>query len=70
MKEKEGYLAVTAVLSCTSLSRVQAASSPPEPDQLDVESMPLVRTIDERFQSFQIGMSHLTGGDTWTYTSN
>lgn len=27
--------------------------------------MPPVRRIDERFQSFQIGMSHLTGGETW-----
>jgi heparanase len=33
--------------------------------QIRTETMPLVRTIDERFQSFQIGMSHLTGGDTW-----
>lgn len=33
-------------------------------------TLPLVRTIDERFQSFQIGMSHLTGGETWkTYDS-
>lgn len=55
------YVAVAAVLST-----ILAACSPPElDDQLDVESMPLVRTIDERFQSFQIGMSHLTGGDTW-----
>lgn len=26
--------------------------------------MPLVRTIDERYMSFQIGMSHLTGRET------
>ncbi|MCY4425605.1 MAG: hypothetical protein OXC05_01040 [Halieaceae bacterium] len=56
---------MAAVLSCISLGTVQAASSTPEPRRLNVESMPLVRTIDERFQSFQIGMSHLTGGDTW-----
>ena len=58
-------LGAAAVLNCSSLSMALAASSPPEPKQLDVESMPLVRTVDERFQSFQIGMSHLTGGDTW-----
>lgn len=28
-------------------------------------SFPLVRVGDERFQSFQIGFSHLTGGETW-----
>lgn len=28
-------------------------------------SLPLVRTIDERFMSFQVGFSHLTGGETW-----
>ncbi len=32
---------------------------------VDGASLPFVRDIDERFQSFQIGMSHLTGGDTW-----
>lgn len=28
-------------------------------------SLPLVRKVDERFQSYQIGFSHLTGGETW-----
>lgn len=28
-------------------------------------SFPLVRKVDERFQSYQIGFSHLTGGETW-----
>lgn len=28
-------------------------------------AFPYVRTVDERFQSYQIGFSHLTGGDTW-----
>jgi hypothetical protein len=27
--------------------------------------LPSVRKIDERFQSYQIGFSHLTGGETW-----
>ena len=27
--------------------------------------LPLVREIDDRFMSFQIGFSHLTGGETW-----
>lgn len=33
-------------------------------------TLPLVRTIDERFQSFQLGFSHLTGGDTWVSYEN
>ncbi len=28
-------------------------------------TLPYVRTTDERFQSYQIGFSHLTGGETW-----
>jgi len=33
--------------------------------RLQPATLPLVRAIDERFQSFQLGFSHLTGGDTW-----
>lgn len=33
--------------------------------QIDPSGLPLVHETDERFQSFQIGMSHLTGGETW-----
>jgi len=32
---------------------------------IDAGTLPYVRTVDERFQSFQIGFSHLTGGETW-----
>lgn len=32
---------------------------------VDAKNLPLVREIDPRYQSFQIGMSHLTGGETW-----
>jgi len=32
---------------------------------LDAISMPFIHTVDERYMSFQIGMSHLTGGETW-----
>lgn len=44
-----------------------AAQAQPDSDskRIEVAQLPLVRTIDERFQSYQIGMSHLTGGDTW-----
>lgn len=33
--------------------------------RVDAGRLPFVRTVDERFQSFQIGFSHLTGGETW-----
>lgn len=32
---------------------------------LNATTLPFIRTMDDRFQSFQIGMSHLTGGETW-----
>ena len=35
------------------------------PVRIDVSHLPAVRTVDERFQSYQIGFSHLTGGETW-----
>lgn len=37
----------------------------PKPVDIDAGALPLVREIDERFMSFQIGFSHLTGGETW-----
>lgn len=44
-----------------------AAMGAPRADSIGVAAsrLPLVRVIDERFQSFQIGFSHLTGGETW-----
>lgn len=66
MNRKAVGLAVAAGLGCTSLVAMYGMSASPAPNQLDVENMPLVRTIDERFMSFQIGMSHLTGGETWS----
>jgi hypothetical protein len=47
-----------------------AAQTAVRPDQpvtlrIDAGSLPFVRNVDERFQSYQIGFSHLTGGDTW-----
>lgn len=32
---------------------------------IEPSALPPVRQIDERFMSFQIGFSHLTGGETW-----
>jgi len=60
---KAARLLVAALV--LSLGTARALSSPPAPIPLDAGNMPLVRTIDERYMSFQIGMSHLTGGETW-----
>lgn len=38
---------------------------PPAGVRIASARLPLVRITDERFQSFQIGFSHLTGGETW-----
>ncbi len=43
----------------------KAASEPASASIIDAGSLPALRKIDQRFQSFQIGMSHLTGGETW-----
>lgn len=60
---------VTALtLAGASLSVAACAAGPAKeeaPLRIRAGSMPLVREIDERFQSFQIGFSHLTGGETW-----
>jgi heparanase 1 len=62
--------ACVAGVSMLALAGVAAAQNAPRGAsarslQLQPGSLPLVRTIDERFQSFQLGFSHLTGGDTW-----
>ncbi|MEY2942191.1 MAG: hypothetical protein RLY97_205, partial [Pseudomonadota bacterium] len=32
---------------------------------VSVDRLPFVHAVDPRYQSFQIGFSHLTGGETW-----
>lgn len=48
-------IASSAALGTTPDTRIDIPAS----------KLPLVREIDERFQSFQVGFSHLTGGETW-----
>lgn len=66
MKNKRVVVALASVLGGMSNAAVYGASPTPPENQLDVQNMPLVRTIDEGYMSFQIGMSHLTGGETWS----
>jgi hypothetical protein len=60
---------LVALAACTSPGEVGLAEAPPvqatRSAKLQPDALPYVRTMDERFQSFQLGFSHLTGGDTW-----
>lgn len=59
-------IASTALALLAGCATITAAGNNALPDvEIDAASLPFVREVDERFQSFQIGMSHLTGGDTW-----
>lgn len=63
MKRTTAKLIIAAALASASFGAALAASD--EPVSIGAGNLPWVRNIDERFQSFQIGMSHLTGGETW-----
>lgn len=66
MSGRRTRLLGAAVLASLPMSIVIAQTSAPTPSvTIRTGSLPLVRTTDERFQSFQIGFSHLTGGETW-----
>ena len=54
----------TAVLLATTIAAVASAAAAAAP-RIDAGRLPLVRETDERFMSFQVGFSHLTGGETW-----
>lgn len=56
-----------SALALASAAQAQAPAKAPPARSLEIRaaSLPFVRKIDERFQSYQIGFSHLTGGETW-----
>ena len=60
-------LSLRVLCTAAALAGGMAAGAqvPPAPRSVDVGQLPLVRETDERFQSYQIGFSHLTGGETW-----
>lgn len=64
MKFKTTKRLIAAVLAGAPLGHA-FADAPANPVQIQAGSLPLVRTMDDRLQSFQIGFSHLTGGETW-----
>lgn len=66
MKRNAIKLIVAAALASVPAGAILAqAASSPAAVEVRAGSLPLVRKVDERFQSFQIGFSHLTGGETW-----
>ena len=69
------FMAIAAGASLLTLTGVAGGQDAPRQTptrsvQVQAGSLPLVRTMDERFQSFQLGFSHLTGGDTWVSYEN
>ena len=64
MKSKLVWLLATVMGTCVPAGVMFAE---PADDAITIRAgtLPYVRTTDERFQSFQIGFSHLTGGETW-----
>lgn len=60
-----GTVVILALVGCTSQSAMIGRVEATNGSRISPASFPLVRDSDERFQSFQIGFSHLTGGETW-----
>lgn len=52
-------------IGCAPHLADMASAQPAEGTRVDASNLPFVRSTDERFQSFQVGFSHLTGGETW-----
>lgn len=64
MKRKTVWL-LAATIGTWLPASVLLAKPADERIAIRPETLPYVRTADERFQSYQIGFSHLTGGETW-----
>lgn len=58
-------LAASVLAAGASTPPSLAETLPSASVRIDPGDLPFVRQIDERFMSFQIGFSHLTGGETW-----
>ena len=63
-KSKIVWLLAAAMGTCAPAT-VMNAKPADEAVTIRAGTLPYVRTTDERFQSYQIGFSHLTGGETW-----
>lgn len=53
------------IVGLAAVAGTQPAASSDPSTTIQAGHLPFVRQTDERFQSFQIGFSHLTGGETW-----
>lgn len=60
-------LAIMLAAISVAIVPVPALRAAPANESIAIRAstLPYVRTVDERFQSYQIGFSHLTGGETW-----
>ena len=63
MRRGIGIAAILGAVAAGASQPAQTASAPQV--SIQARTLPFVRQTDERFQSFQIGFSHLTGGETW-----
>lgn len=67
--KSHGWIALMAGAAlgtgCASQGMEPALAQPGTGKRIDARTLPYVRSVDERFQSFQVGFSHLTGGETW-----
>lgn len=62
----KGISRAVVAISLTGVAPGAIHAQPTNPAiRIDAARLPVVRTVDERFQSYQIGFSHLTGGETW-----
>ena len=59
-----GIAAFLGAVAAGASQPVETASTP-QVVTIQAHSLPFVRQTDERYQSYQIGFSHLTGGETW-----
>lgn len=64
MKTRTLWLLASTMGACIHAS-ILSATPADEAIVVQPRTLPYVRTTDERFQSYQIGFSHLTGGETW-----
>lgn len=61
---KKATKAITVCLLAT-VAQQGITAAPTDTMVVRPGALPLVRQVDERYQSYQIGFSHLTGGETW-----
>lgn len=71
MNSAMSHLTTATLVTAFAIAPVAATAQVPVGSlHIDAGSLPRVGTIDERYQSFQIGFSPLNGGRTWRSTGS